>query len=252
MPSDRIYQIEDFSSVFDAIQKSGLNLVLVGGQACNFYSDKFLGLSPIIKTLYPLTSKDIDYHGQVGDGEKLAKHLKGEFIPSPRKGTFVCLGKVVFDGKEIEILRTVRGLSEDVVSKAYLSLDYKGFQVRVLHPVPLYEAKAANLVTLDQTNRQDEKHLRAMEAVLPEYFKETAKNPQNERELLNSFKRLYDFSFSTEGKTLAKQGRISSVDLIPRFKAPSEKIMIWQEKQRPQWEAKLLKKGLRKKGSSRI
>ncbi len=224
----------------------------MGGQACNFYSERFLDLSPILKTIYPLTSKDIDYHGQLGDGEKLAKHLKGEFIPSPRKGTFVCLGKVVFDGKEIEILRTVRGLSEDVVSKAYLSLDYKGFQVRVLHPVPLYEAKAANLVTLDQTNRQDEKHLRAMEAVLPEYFKETAKNPQNERELLNSFKRLYDFSFSTEGKTLAKQGRISSVDLIPRFKAPSEKIMIWQEKQRPQWEAKLLKKGLRKKGSSRI
>ena len=192
-----------------------------------------------------MTSEDIDFFGNTNEAMSLANAFGVQFIPSPEKGGMrgLVLGVIEYKNLKIEILGHVNGLKDAVARKAVLSETYKGFTLQVLHPVPLYEAKGANLIQLDQKDRQDERHIQAMEAILPLYLSDISADSQREDELLNSLDRLADFSLSSVGIALVKKGRPSPIELIPSFKSSlSPRLKKWKDMMYPVWMQRLEKK----------
>lgn len=58
---------------------------LVGGQALNFWADRYSGAAPELDSYGPYTSKDVDFFGTVDAARKLATSLGGGVrVPRPR------------------------------------------------------------------------------------------------------------------------------------------------------------------------
>jgi len=156
---------EDFADLL------GEDLVLVGGQAVNFWGLYFAEEEPRIFTFMPLTSGDADFY-----------RLKEDFtLPPgwkasnpPRKGRMRLVSKLVTGPKHqrVEILRSVNGLTEEELRLGSVPIQSEGKSIFILNPVTLFRAKAANLKSLDQTNRQDEKHLRILQLVARSFLSE--------------------------------------------------------------------------------
>lgn len=149
----------------------GEDLVLVGGQAVNFWGLYFAEEEPGILNFIPLTSGDADFYSlrknfTVPPGWKASN--------PPRKGRMRLVSKLVTgpNQQRVEILRSVNGLTEDEVRLGSVPIQFDGRPIFILSPVALFRAKAANLKSLDQTNRQDEKHLRILQLVTRSFLRE--------------------------------------------------------------------------------
>jgi hypothetical protein len=241
-------KLEDCVRAFEVCASRGIDLILVGGQACHFYAWRYVEESPFLRSLFPLTSKDADFFGGEFEARELATALKGRFRPSPRKGGFLGLvvGRIATDGgPEIDVVGRVHGLGDREVRKTALREEYHGSGLKVLHPVLLYESKAASLFELDQNGRQDARHLDIMQDVLPRWLQEIARQPSRQPELLMSLERLFDFSLGRIAPLLAKKGRPLPPALIPDFGASANpKLNNWREKRLPQWHRELARRGL--------
>jgi hypothetical protein len=78
----------------------------------------------------------------------------------------------------IDILTSVFGVSasETIRSSVTWEFDSKT-TIHVIHPLLLLESKLACLRSLDQTHRQDQKHIRLMTHVLLAWFGEQLDSP---------------------------------------------------------------------------
>lgn len=81
----------------------GVPFVLIGGQAVNFWADRYLGRAPELAEQGPFTSKDVDFCGTRKSVETGARKLGGTallpepFDPTPSAGVVVFLDS---QGKE--------------------------------------------------------------------------------------------------------------------------------------------------------
>ena len=238
--------VEDFGVVFKEAHLNGIDLVLVGGQACSFFALRYRSRSKGLEKLYPYTSKDIDFFGGEYEADALARVLQRKLKRSPRKGGMLGLsvGKIEVNPETlIEIVGSICGLSDREVKKLVLLEEFKGSKIQILHPVLLYVSKAACLLTLDQKGRQDRRHLQLLEYILPEYLKDLLQDEKREKEFLQSCERLCDFLISRHGLELVNQGHRSSCEFFPVIpKIPSVKIRRFYEKRLPQIKAELEKR----------
>lgn len=178
-PPDR--DLGDFSDVLEICDRENLGAVLVGGSAvacwCLYYRDQIAGLTPN-------TTKDLDLLGEPETALRLAQLLGGEFIPSPRKGgASNVIGRILLDGRDhplksrrmLEFLWSVRGASSEVIAEGAISLPIQlpsrpVFRVRVIDPVTLLEAKLANVVEIEQSERNDLDHLHSVMRIVPRFL----------------------------------------------------------------------------------
>jgi hypothetical protein len=83
------------------------------------------------------------------------------------------LGILQLDGEKqrcVDLLSNVFGIPERELKRTYeRALLFDG--VRVLDPVFLFRSKCHCLVNLDQSSRQDRKHVGMLALILPTYFK---------------------------------------------------------------------------------
>jgi hypothetical protein len=63
--------------------------------------------------------------------------------------------------RKIEVLRDVKGLGREELADA-VEMKVDGLNVRLLAPIKVLKAKICNVVTLDQDDRNDVKHVRIM------------------------------------------------------------------------------------------
>ena len=127
----------------------------------------------------PLTSKDLDLFGTIPLLEGMKERFGGEYrLSGPRSPV---LGQLVVNlagaPRQIDVLRDVYGLRRQELSKEADTLQIhiggESHSIRVLPIVPLFQAKVANLAALDQTNRNDLKHVHLMRLVVREYLAES-------------------------------------------------------------------------------
>lgn len=90
-----------------------------------------------------------------------------------------------------------------------MEIGAESVKVRVPAPMALLKAKIANATEIDQTNRQDEKHVRILHAILPCYFEDCDKaavgGKLSERDLVNRLHYLKEIVSSEAATGLFKK-----------------------------------------------
>lgn len=168
--------------------------------ACEFEQD-----SQAWSDLRPYTSRDLDYFGGLADARRAKELLRAggrlntKMEPGPNAGVLTLR---MSDGREliIDILTGVYGLSAAELTRTAVRLTgsgpLSGVGLRVMHPLLLLEGKAASLRGLDQTHRQDAKHLRMMILVLREWLRDRLTEP---RAVFTAVERLAACAASPDG-----------------------------------------------------
>ena len=112
------FSLQQFSKVFNVRNSEGLPYVLIGGQAVNYWAERYFQTEPELKTLQPFTSEDIDFKGGKQDVKRIAEQLQlAEVYPSKVAMTALagCVPFQIGDLKSnIEIVRIVPGISGSI------------------------------------------------------------------------------------------------------------------------------------------
>lgn len=163
--------IADYSDVLGV--EAGLPVpVVVGGQAANawaIYYSKRIGRK--LARYRPFTSKDLDITGN----RELLEHIKritngAVFYSEPRSPVIGYVEASLGDGlRKIEVLRDVKGLVRDELADA-IPVTVGNLVVHLLAPIKVLKAKICNVVTLDQTERNDLNHVRIMILCVREFI----------------------------------------------------------------------------------
>ena len=69
------FSLRQFSEVFKIRDENGNPYVLIGGQAVNYWAERYLPVEPQLKQLQPFTSEDIDFKGDQSDVERIGRQL---------------------------------------------------------------------------------------------------------------------------------------------------------------------------------
>jgi hypothetical protein len=147
----------------------GLDVVLVGGQAVNFWADYYASEDPELGTRSPLTSKDIDFHGDRDQAQQCAAKLRGhaDFSVAKPFGS-ILNAEVTFTDSEgekrrIEFIRAVAGLEKKNLIESAVPVEVGGHDVLVMNPVYCLVSRAANVIRLPEKydNEQGMNQLRA-------------------------------------------------------------------------------------------
>jgi hypothetical protein len=207
--------------------------IVVGGQAVNiwalFYLPKVEGQ---LKPHAPFVSKDLDLYGP----QKILQDLSQKYgVPvklSPPR--FPGIGQLVIPmaGKElkVELLSGVKGL-RNLGAGSAVDLTVQGVELRVLDPISCLKAKVANAADLDQTNRQDVRHVSIMKVCSREFAKDIIARAEqkiaSERGVVNCLEDIASITNSPEAAKVTRKWNISFEDVLPMEaieKSPLQKV----------------------------
>jgi hypothetical protein len=161
LKDSRPLEVSAFAEILALRNPAGDPYVLIGGQAVNYWAEKYRSVEPELQKLMPFTSLDIDFYGTRDDVTTIAQQLnrKPEY---PTKRGFTALAgmipvKVGDCDSAVEVVRVMPGLKKKDI-KAVL-LDSGGARVLVLNPISLAINKLELLFRISQEKRQDARHL---------------------------------------------------------------------------------------------
>jgi hypothetical protein len=109
------FSLHQFSDVFRIRDAAGQPYVLIGGQAVNYWAERYSPAEPELESLQPFTSQDIDFKGNRDDVQRIAEQL--ESSPNyPSKVAMTALAGIVpiqiGDQKSVsEVVRQIPGVS---------------------------------------------------------------------------------------------------------------------------------------------
>ncbi len=202
--------------------------VICGGQAVLILAGLFVD-SVELDALGPLASKDMDLVIRAGHIQSLltlrSSELQIRRFEDPRQPLYGAISRASEPEVRVELLRGVHGLNlerDHVFETAVAGV----FPCKVLNPVTMFIAKAANSATIPQMvegrkRRSDFRHLKIMCLVLKGYLGEMVKSCDPEqktqqREIIRQLKQL-EAAVGREGK-YAKGLQLAGVrlwDAIP-------------------------------------
>jgi hypothetical protein len=150
------FSLNQFSEVFKVRNLGGQPYILVGGQAVNYWAERYFQTEQELKDLQPFTSEDIDFKGGKEDVKRIAEqlHLAPQYPPKVEMTALAgCIPFQIGDLKSnIEVVRTVPGTSGSVDTLA-IEAELAGKKIRVLDPISLLACKLDLLITVSQEKR---------------------------------------------------------------------------------------------------
>jgi len=171
-------EVQDFGLMLSTPVEGELPLV-VGGHAVNLWAWFFRKrIGNALNQWLPLTSKDLDLVGTIVLLNELKLRFGGQYRLSGPRSPVVGQLVVRLGGKDlkIDVLKDVFGLGpKDLMIEAPVIEveDRNGnFSARVIAPVVLLQGKIANVARLDQTGRNDIRHVQLMLLVIHSYLSE--------------------------------------------------------------------------------
>ncbi len=161
--------------------------ILVGGQAVNFWAQLYAGNLPELSAWQPFLSKDCDVYGNRETAQRMQETSGWKLSLFPPREMAVA-GLVSSDGRTVEVLSVVHGLTPKDFDRMCVRIQTSGRFLSVLNPIALLKAKMANVAELDQSLRQDRRHVAMLIPVAREFLRQAigqAKTePANERDVV--------------------------------------------------------------------
>lgn len=194
--------------------------LIVGGQAVNIWAIVYaFRAGPILKAYEPFISKDLDLYGSRKILDDISERYRVPIKLSPPR--FPGIGQVVIPKGEaalkVELLSGVRGI-RCIGDENAVEMNVQGVNLRVLDPISCLKAKISNAAVLDQTDRQDVKHINIMKICAAEYAKDIlAGGPElfSERVVVNLLERLRETITSPEARQVTQKWNVPFDDVLP-------------------------------------
>jgi hypothetical protein len=171
--SDRESGIEGYLVFLQSLLSRCPSQFLFGGQAVNFWADYFArkSLSKELHTLRPFTSKDCDIWVSPTAWTEIQKAESSRLVRgvSPADGQ---LGILTLHRSPLRVVDLMSGVygtrQEELARLCERAPVFNG--IKVIDPIFLFRSKCHCLLGLDQSDRQDERHVRMLALILPEYL----------------------------------------------------------------------------------
>jgi hypothetical protein len=212
--------VEDYLGYLKSLSEAKAEYFLEGGQAVNFwaeYIDAQIQGRPM-SPMRPFTSKDCDIWVSNGTWKVLKRDPAVRIGSSPADGQLGILTLSEEPPRVVDVLSSVYGI--DV--KDYPRLMQRALDdgtVRVIDPVYLFLSKCHCFLHLPQADRQDERHVRMMAMILPEYLTlliaKAEASTISDRDLLKEIKLLKKISSSGPCRRAMQALGIEAQSLIP-------------------------------------
>ena len=212
-----------FTDVADVVSVRTDNQLplVVGGHAVNIWALAYLNrLGPQLQPFAPFTSKDLDLWGPKKILDSLAEKYGVPVTLSPPRSPgigYVIIPKREFSLK-VELLTGVNGLRR-IEENNSIHLVIEGIEVRVLDAISCLRAKIANAAELDQTNRQDVKHVKIMKICAHEFAGDLISNApaggNGERYVVNYLEYLREAITSPKAEMAGRKWGLSFADVMP-------------------------------------
>jgi hypothetical protein len=235
------FSLQHFSEVLKIRDEAGRPYLLIGGQAVNYWAERYLSSEPQLKLLQPFTSDDIDFKGGSDDVRHIARQL-GLVAGYPHKVEMTALaGTIPFQigglKSNIEIVRRVPGVSGSVDALA-IQAEWEGKTIRVLDPISLLACKLELAAKVPQEQRHDVEHLRILlpcvRAFLNEFLQQVERGQIPARHWLGAAKQVLKLTHTNRALKLARKHEIKWPEILPLTeiaKSRDEKIRRFREQQ---------------------
>ena len=235
------FTLLQFSDIFQIRNPAGRHYILIGGQAVNYWAERYLGAEPGLKSHLPFTSADIDFHGTREDVRYIAGQLKLTPLFPPKVAMTALAGTIPLRiGKEqtnIEIVRSIPGVTASTLDVLAMQMEWSGKTVRLLDPISLLICKIELALTVSQAKRQDVEHLKILRfcvrGFLRELLLEVEQGNVPSKAWLGAVNRLSKMTTSTHGRKAAKQFSVVWPELLPLSevaRCKDKKISLFREK----------------------
>lgn len=210
-----------FSEVLEYIEKipssDRENIVLIGGQALNVWSELYLSHK---SELQPFASKDLDF--LINDIKlmvRLANHWNGKLAVNDDITSTHC-GIVFIEDVQKQIqadfLSTVHGLFGEDIRKKMISIVFKEINLNVMHPIHCLESRFENIIGLRRHDEHSINQLKiAIEVVKARIM--VLINQGEIRDALNEIESVFKFLKRNKNKRqeIFDQYEIDLFDAIP-------------------------------------
>lgn len=171
--TDRVSGIEDYLEFLQSLLSRCPLQFLFGGQAVNFWADYFdrKTHSKELHALRPFTSKDCDIWvspqawTEIKNAES-SRLLRGV---SPIDGQLGILTLQQSPLRTVDLMSGVYGIRQEELAR-FCERAPVFNNIKVIDPIYLFRSKCHCLLGLDQSDRQDARHVRMLALILPEYL----------------------------------------------------------------------------------
>jgi len=238
------FSVGDADALLELVySKSTGRIIIVGGQAVNFWADRYAADEPALLAFRPFTSRDLDLLAGIANAYRLASATKSE-LERPRRGAAspvlanveVKTGEVV---RSVQFLKSVRGVTNREIEDNAVQFDIGEVKISVADPITMLKAKLHNLVELDQRGRNDRNHVEVLRFCVHLFFeRQLAAAEETDaaaRECLRNMQRVLELSRSAIAKRI---DRFDWKALIPihRLKQTRDnRLENFRQKQLVRW-----------------
>jgi hypothetical protein len=201
-------------------QMTGTEVVLVGGQAVNVWSEIYASSEPRLQSYLPVTSKDVDYQGTATAVADCAQRINGCAVRSPafndgRLGHVKWVDPLGFQ-REVDFLDSVSGLRRGEVASNAVPVEQLGVLVQVIDPVRCMISRAHNVIRIARKydNPHGNAQLEASVLCAGVFIRKTL-DEGYPKVAGRSIVRLLEFAHTTTGRRLLQAKGIDPLNVIP-------------------------------------
>lgn len=240
------FSLHQFSEVFQVRDPTGIPYVLIGGQAVNYWAERYLSAEPELCKLLPFTSEDIDFKGTRADVEHIANQLhRPALYPHGMQMTALAgaIPIVIGDLKSnIEVVRSIPGVSVGSVDKLAIQAEWSGKEIRVMDPISLVACKLKLAFMVSQQKRQDVAHLKVLvycvRGFLREFLLEVERGALPAQGWLGAANKMLKLAKTTHGRHAVGKLGIHWRTVLPLdeiAQSRNTKVVRFRERQLPRW-----------------
>jgi len=251
----RQFALEELTFLLAALERIGQPCVMMGGQAVCYWARRYLPEQPALQELARIkefVSKDVDFQGGLDAARAFARTM-GCKLQAPRfRDAFFNLmsGKFSLGVRDaslnIEVLRTVPGLSLNEVTKFASVEGFRDLTVRVLNPVALMKAKSWNVVNITKQGRHDVDQLLALVVCVRAFLKMLLQFSSEDRGrlrgALNLIEQALRFTELPAGRKTAEKCGVDWSQILPHAyiaDSTQPELIRLREKRLPDWLAQI-------------